>query len=72
MIITITNADDSFITILKEINKKTKKPYEFIREDELIDKDEILKEIEEIKSHHKAGTLKTYKNMEEYRKATGF
>ncbi|MDR2789358.1 MAG: hypothetical protein LBB59_00020 [Campylobacteraceae bacterium] len=72
MIITITNADDSFITILKEINKKIKKPYEFLREDEPIDKDEILKEMEEIKSRSKTGTLKTYKNMEEYRKVTGF
>ncbi|MDR0579774.1 MAG: hypothetical protein LBG21_04145 [Campylobacteraceae bacterium] len=72
MIVTITNADNSFIKILKEMNKKLKKPYEFIREDELIDKDEILEEIKEIKAHHKNGTLKTYKSMEEYRKATGF
>ncbi|MDR0665940.1 MAG: hypothetical protein LBF71_00870 [Campylobacteraceae bacterium] len=72
MIVTITNADSSFITILKEINKKLKKPYEFIREDEPIDKNEILEEIKEIKARHKNGTLKTYTSMEEYRKATDF
>jgi GMP synthase PP-ATPase subunit len=66
------NADNGFIKILKEMNKKLKKPYEFIIDGELIDSDEIQKEVKEIKAQHKAGTLKAYKDMKEYRKEMNF
>lgn len=61
MVITITNADKSLITIIEMLNKKIANPYEIIPHDE-IPTDETLKAIQECGT----GNSKTYKNFESY------